>query len=217
MNAGVWFVCSSKKCIAGQVCFSPSFWVFIAPEQVTECPKATTVDFSSWDLKGDQRPEALCGLSSKKGTAGLRKPIMSAIQILMVEDFLPWQRYVLGLLETTPEFKVVSVASDGLEGIRKAQELQPEVILMDASLPGENGFEATRQAHRLSPRSKILFLSEHRSSDLIQGAFQAGASGYVLKSDCYPDLIRGIRAVLLGQEFVSRSLTHWREWTCGAD
>ena len=136
---------------------------------------------------------------------------MSVTQILVVDDFLPWQRFVSLMFESEPDLRIITVASDGLEAVQKAKELQPGVILMDVSLPGMNGFEATRQIRIFSPGSKILFLSEHRSSDLIQAAFDVGASGYVLKSDSYLDLVPGIRAVLHNQQFVSQSLTDWRQ------
>ena len=136
---------------------------------------------------------------------------MFVTQILVVDHFLPWQRFVSLMLESAPDLKIISVASDGLEAVQKAQELQPGVILMDVSLPEMNGFEATRQIRIFSPGSKILFLSEHRGSDLIQAAFDVGASGYVLKSDSYVDLVPGIRAVLHNEPFVSQSLTDWRQ------
>jgi DNA-binding NarL/FixJ family response regulator len=102
-------------------------------------------------------------------------------------------------------------AGDGLEAVQKAKEVQPGLILMDVTLPEMNGIEATRLIHILCPGSKVLFLSEHRDSAVIQTAFDVGASGYVLKSDSSADLIPGIRSVLLGQQFVSRSLAEWRE------
>jgi DNA-binding NarL/FixJ family response regulator len=142
---------------------------------------------------------------------------MSVTTILVVDDFLPWQSFVLTKLELERDFRIISIASDGLEAIQKATELQPDVILMDVSLPRMNGFEATRQIRMLSPASKILFLSGHSSSDLIQAAFEAGGCGYVLKSDSSSDLIPGIRAVLLDQQFVSHSLTRWRDSSNPAD
>jgi DNA-binding NarL/FixJ family response regulator len=136
---------------------------------------------------------------------------MSVTQILVVDAFLPWQRLVLEMLQSEIDLQIVSAAADGLEAVLKAKEVQPGLILMGLSLPGMNGIDATRQIRILSPGSKVLFLSEHRESDLIQAALDVGASGYVLKSDSHSDLIPGIRAVLLGQQFVSRSLTKWRE------
>lgn len=136
---------------------------------------------------------------------------MSDIHILVVDDFLPWQRFVGELFETESDLKIIAIASDGLEAVRKAKEIQPDLILMDISLPGINGFEATREIRVCSPASKILFVSEHRASELIEAAFEVGASGYVLKPDSYSDLIPGVRTVLLNGLFVSHSLNNWRK------
>ena len=136
---------------------------------------------------------------------------MSVTQILVVDDFLPWQHYVSQLLDSESDLQIVSAAIDGLDAVQKAKQSQFDLILMDLSLPGINGINATRQILTHSPRPKILFVSEHRDSELIQAAFEVGACGYVLKSDSSSDLILGIRAVLQGQPFVSRSLVNWRE------
>ena len=136
---------------------------------------------------------------------------MSVTQILIVEDFVPWQHFISIKLQSESDLQIISVAADGLEAVHKAKEVQPDLILMDLSLPGMNGIEATRQIRILSPGSRILFLSEHADSNLIQAALDAGACGYILKSDSGSDLILGIRAALLGQIFVSRSLTSWRK------
>jgi DNA-binding NarL/FixJ family response regulator len=105
---------------------------------------------------------------------------------------------------------VITIAPDGLEAVQKANELRPEVILMDVNLPGMNGIEAARQIRGVSPGSKILFLSMHGDSEIVQAAFDAGGSGYVLKLDFNRDLIPAIRSILLGQQFVSHSLRGWR-------
>ena len=136
---------------------------------------------------------------------------MSVTHVLVVDDFVPWHDFVLRFFDSESDLQISSVAVDGLDAVQKAKELQPDLILMDLSLPGMNGIDATRQILIHSPRSKVLFASEHRDSELIQAAFEVGACGYVLKSDSSSDLILGIRTVLLGQPFVSRSLTTWRE------
>lgn len=133
---------------------------------------------------------------------------MSVTRILLVDDFVPWQHLVLRLLESETDLQIVAGAVDGTEAVQKAEELQPDLILMDLSLPGMDGIEATRQIRIVSPGSKVLFLTDHNEADIVQATFDAGASGYVLKSDFRADLIPGIRAVLLGQKFVSRSLTN---------
>jgi len=146
-----------------------------------------------------------------KKAAAEKRSTMSVTQILLVEDFVPWQHFISMRLESEIDLQVISFAANGLEAVHKAKELQPDLILMDLSLPGMNGIEATRQIRILSPGSRILFLSEHADSNLIQAALDAGACGYILKSDSGSDLILGIRAALLGQIFVSRSLTSWHK------
>jgi DNA-binding NarL/FixJ family response regulator len=134
---------------------------------------------------------------------------MSVVQILIVDDCLPWQRFVQNHIDATTEFKVIAVAADGPEAVQRADELHPDVILMDVCLPGMDGIEATRQIRKLSPGSKILFLSMFDDFDVLRSAFDAGGSGYICKWDAGRDLIPGIRAVLLGQRFVSNSVTGW--------
>jgi DNA-binding NarL/FixJ family response regulator len=141
---------------------------------------------------------------------------MSATQILVVDDFLPWQRFVLELFASQHDLQIGAVAADGLDAVQKAKEMHFNLILMDLGLPGMNGIEATRQIRILSPRSKILFVSEHSGLEFVKAAFDVGASGYVLKSDSYSDLIPGARTVLLGQQYVSQSLANRRENTHSA-
>jgi len=131
---------------------------------------------------------------------------MPVKQILLVDDSLPWQRFVREMFESEADLKIIATATDGSEAIQKARELQPDVILMDISLPGLNGFEATRQIRTLSPASKILFLSEHSSTDLIEAALQVGGSGYVWRSNCRSHLLTAITVILRDQQFVSRRL-----------
>jgi len=133
---------------------------------------------------------------------------MSVVRILVVDDFVPWQHLVLRFLESEADLQIISTAMDGTEAVQKAEELQPGLILMDLGLPGVNGIEETRQIGIVSPGSKVLFLTHHSEPDIIQAAFDAGSYGYVLKSDFHADLIPAVRAVLLGQKFVSRSLTN---------
>lgn len=133
---------------------------------------------------------------------------MSVTRILLVDDFVPWQRLVLRLLKSETNLQIISAAVDGTEAVQKAEELQPDLILMDLNLPGMDGIEATRKVRIVSPGSKVIFLTDHNEPDIVQAAFNAGASGYVLKPDFTADLIPAIRAVLLGQKFISRGLTH---------
>lgn len=136
---------------------------------------------------------------------------MSVIQILLVDDFVPWQLLVREIFESETDFRIIGTANDGLEAVEKATEAQPDVILMDISLPKLNGIEAAKHIRILSPTSRILFLTERRDPDFIEAAFQAGGLGYVLKCAAISDLIVGIRAVFSGQRFVSESLRYGRD------
>lgn len=142
---------------------------------------------------------------------------MSLTKILVVDDFVPWHHFVLQLLESEADLNVICLAADGLEAVQKAQELQPDVVLMDVNLPVLDGVEAARRIRVLCPLSKILFVSEQRSLEVIEAAFSLGASGYILKTDSYSDLILGVRAAVHDQQFVSRSLKDWREGSGDGD
>jgi DNA-binding NarL/FixJ family response regulator len=90
--------------------------------------------------------------------------------------------------------------------MQKAEELQPDLILLDISLPKLNGIELARKVRKLVPKAKILFLSSNSDPDVVRAAFCAGGAGYVLKVDAGGALLAGMEAVLLGKQFVSSSL-----------
>jgi DNA-binding NarL/FixJ family response regulator len=129
------------------------------------------------------------------------------VRILVVEDFEAWRRFVSRTLGKRPEFEIVGEVSNGLEAVEKAQELQPDLILMDIGLPRLNGIEAARRILHRIPQSNILFLSENRSRDIAQEALSSGARGYVLKSDAGSELLPAMEAVVQGKVFVSANLT----------
>jgi len=131
---------------------------------------------------------------------------MSIVRVLIVDDFAPWRGFVIERLEQQPHVRVLGYASDGLEGVQKAEELQPDLILLDISLPKLNGIEMARKVRKLVPKAKILFLSSNTDPDVIRAAFCAGGAGYVLKLDAGGALLAGMEAVLLGRQFVSSSL-----------
>jgi len=95
---------------------------------------------------------------------------------------------------------------DGLEAVRQAQELRPDLILLDIGLPSLNGIAAARQIHKLSPDSKILFISQEMSADFVQEALGTGASGYIVKIDAISELNLALEAILRGEKFVSTRL-----------
>jgi DNA-binding NarL/FixJ family response regulator len=124
-------------------------------------------------------------------------------RILVVDDFQPFRSWVLSVLDQASEFEVVGEVSDGLEAVQKAEELLPDLILLDIGLPGLNGIEAARQIRRLAPNSKILFLSQESSDDVVREALSLGAMGYVVKADAGNELLPAVEAVRQGRQFVS--------------
>jgi len=97
---------------------------------------------------------------------------------------------------------VVGEASDGLQAVQRAEELQPDLILLDLGLPTLNGIQAARRIRVLSPNSKILFFTQNCSREIAQGALRTGANGYLLKSDA-ADLVSAVETVLRGEQFLS--------------
>ena len=139
----------------------------------------------------------------KIGPTGEECSQLLPIRILVVDDFAPWRKFVSSVLLMKPEFEVVGEASDGGKAVEKAVELKPDLILLDISMPVLNGIEAARQIRKLVPESKIIFLSQESSSEVIEEAMNVGASGYVIKSMAGNELLAAMEAVLLGETFVS--------------
>lgn len=131
---------------------------------------------------------------------------VSRIRVLVVDDFEAWRRFVCSTLQKNPELQVIGEASDGLEAVHRAKELQPDLIVLDLGLPKLNGIEAARQIRKLSPESKILFLTQESSADVVRAALDSGAQGYVLKARAGIDLLLAVKAVLENRQFVSSVL-----------
>ena len=130
----------------------------------------------------------------------------SPVRVLVVDDYEPFRRFVCSMLGETPELDIVGEASDGLEAIWKAEQMRPDLILLDVGLPTLNGIEAARHIRRLVPDSKIVFVSQESSADVVQEAFRLEAKGYVVKTDAGSDLLIAVSAVLRGETFTSTRL-----------
>jgi DNA-binding NarL/FixJ family response regulator len=130
---------------------------------------------------------------------------MPPCRILVVDDFEPLRRLVCSSLEQRAEFQVIGQAADGLEAVQQAQELQPDLIVLDIGLPKLNGIEASRRIRKICPRSKILFFSQESSTEVVHEAFRVGAQGYLFKSDV-GELLLAVDAVLQDKQFISSHL-----------
>jgi CheY-like chemotaxis protein len=117
---------------------------------------------------------------------------LSSVRILVVDDFEPWRRFVSSMLLKKPGLQIVGETLDGLQAVQRAVELKPDLILLDIGLPGLNGIEAARKIRNLVPESKIIFLTQESSAEVVQEALSLGARGYV-------------EAVLSGETFVKSS------------
>ncbi|MGA8731694.1 MAG: response regulator transcription factor [Terracidiphilus sp.] len=133
-------------------------------------------------------------------------PSGSLLRVLVVEDYEPFSRYVCSTLGKRPGLQVVCEVSDGLDAIQKAEELLPDLVVLDVGLPTLNGIEAARRIRKLSPKSKLLFLSQESSADIVQQAFSSGAMGYVVKLHAESELLVAVEAVLRGEKFISPTL-----------
>ena len=132
--------------------------------------------------------------------------LVRSFRILVVDDSDRFRQFLVLSLRERAEFQLVYEASDGLEAVARAEELKPELILLDVGLPGVNGIEAGRRIRKISPNSKILFVSLESSADVVQEALHLGAQGYLLKADAGDELLPAVDAVLQGRQYLSRRL-----------
>ena len=127
---------------------------------------------------------------------------MPSIRVLIVEDFVSFRQFISSKLATRRGLQVVCEVSDGLEAVQKAVELKPDLILLDIALPSLNGIEAARRIRKLVPESKIIFLSQESSADLVQEALSLGAQGYVVKAKAGSELLTAVETVISGKKFI---------------
>src|SRR5260370_1920750 len=129
-----------------------------------------------------------------------------SIRILIADDYEGWRRQVRLLFQERPQWQVIAEASDGSEAVQKAEELKPDLILLDIGLPKLNGIEAARRIRQLSPNSRIIFLSVYDDLDVVWAALSTGALGYLHKTNARSELVPAVDEVLRGKQFVVSSL-----------
>jgi DNA-binding NarL/FixJ family response regulator len=127
-------------------------------------------------------------------------------RVLVVDDHALLRKGIQTILGAWPEWQVVGEAGNGQEAVQLTKELLPDIVLMDISMPGMGGLEATRVIRRASPDTKVLLLTLHNSIELVETALRAGARGYLLKSDSEGELVRALRVVAENGVYISPGL-----------
>jgi DNA-binding NarL/FixJ family response regulator len=130
----------------------------------------------------------------------------SIVRVILVDDYEPYRLFVSSTLQKHPKLQIVCELGDGLKALQKAKELKPDLILMDIGIPTINGIEAARRILEILPETKILFVTENRSTEIAEQAFRMGACGYVIKSNGAGELLRAVEAVLQGKHFASADM-----------
>jgi DNA-binding NarL/FixJ family response regulator len=131
----------------------------------------------------------------------------SPLRILLADDHVTVRHGLKLLIESQPDMRVVAEASDGTAAIQRAQELKPDVVVMDISMPGMNGLVATRTLKQLQPDAAIITLTRHGDDAYLQELLRAGAAGYVLKQSAPTELLQAIRAAAAGGQYLDSTLT----------
>jgi len=121
----------------------------------------------------------------------------------VIDDFEPWRGFVCCALRSLSDLEIVGEATDGIEGVQKAQALNPDLVLLDTRLPCLNGIEAANRIRVLVPTARILFVASSSDSVSAEGPLCSEAHGHILKMDGKDQLLRAVHAVLRGETFVS--------------
>ncbi len=130
-----------------------------------------------------------------------------SIRIVLADDHTMFLSGLRSLLEKEPNLEVVAEVKDGREAVRVAHEKRPDLVVMDVSMPGMNGIEATREITTTLPRIKVLCLSMHSEEQFIAAVLEGGASGYLLKECALDELLLAIRTVMANQIFLGPTIT----------
>ncbi len=132
---------------------------------------------------------------------------MNKIRVFLTDDHLILREGIRSLLKKVPDIEMVGEAGDGVEAIAKVEQLVPDVVLMDITMPRLNGLEATRQIKQKNPQVKVLVLTMHETNQYLSQMLQVGASGYVVKAAAASELLSAIRTVHQGDVYLYPAIT----------
>jgi DNA-binding NarL/FixJ family response regulator len=132
---------------------------------------------------------------------------MKTLRILLADDHALMRRGLKAILESMPGWEVCAETNTGREAVAKAAQLRPDVVVLDVCMPELNGIEATRQIRKASPRTEVLILSVHHSDHLIREVIDAGARGYLVKSDSDRDLVTAVESLAQRKPFFTAHAT----------
>ncbi|MCJ7578592.1 MAG: response regulator transcription factor [candidate division Zixibacteria bacterium] len=136
-----------------------------------------------------------------------REESMGKIRLLVADDHKIFRQGIKKLLEEEKDLQVVGEAKDGREAVKKAEELKPDIVLMDVAMADLNGMEATRQIKKALPDTKILMLTMHKNEEYVLQSFQAGACAYVLKEGAVEELVSAIHSVYNDKSYLSPTIS----------
>jgi two-component system response regulator NreC len=132
---------------------------------------------------------------------------MAKIRVLLADDHAVLRAGLRALLNSQPDIEVVGEAADGDEALRAAERVRPDIVLMDITMPGTDGLEATRRLKHRQPQVRVIVLTMHEDEEFLRQVLAAGGSGYVLKKAAESELLSALRAVHRGEAFIYPSLT----------
>jgi len=144
---------------------------------------------------------------SPKTPLAVGHQIASSVRVLVVDDYEPFRRFVCSILKRRSDLQIVGEPSDGLEAVRRTEELRPDLIVLDIGLPTLNGIEAARRIRKFSPESRILVLTQESSAEVVHEVLSLGVLGYVVKAHAGSELLTAVEAVCQGRQYLSSGLS----------